>query len=87
MQHRDDKNIDSRPSATAPSAFSFSSAAEPRKHRHHPSHPTLKHRKILRGEEICARFDQVSGQSLPKRMTTGKFVYLGPSDTTLDSPL
>jgi len=87
MQHQKDKYSNSRPSATASSAVSISGSDEPRKHLHHPSHPTLKHRQILKGDEICSRFDQVSGKRPPKRLTTGKFVYLGHSDKTPESPL
>jgi hypothetical protein len=87
MQHNKDKTTDSRPSATASSAVSISTTNHEQHQLHHPSHRTLKHKQILKGTEICSRFDQMSGHSLPKRMTTGKFVYLGPSDTTPDSPL
>ncbi len=85
MQHQDDKKIASRPNATASSAVSISAKQNNQKQLRHQSHRS--HRQILRGDEICSRFDQISGQNLPKRMTTGKFVYLGPSDKTLDSPL
>jgi len=47
----------------------------------------LTPKQLLSGAVICSRFEQISGRRLPKRMTTGKFVYLGPPNRLPDSPL
>jgi hypothetical protein len=97
MQHQDDTNKRSRPSTTAPSAVSISSRTQntqdtrtnPIDHvsvNHHCRH-TLMPKQLLNSEELCSRFEQISGKGMPKRMTTGKFVYLGPTDRLPDSPL
>lgn len=48
---------------------------------------TLLPKQVLSGSEICSRFEQINGRQMPKRMTTGKFVYLGPTDQLPDSPI
>lgn len=53
----------------------------------HRSRNTPMPRQLLDGTEICSRFEEVIGKRMPKRMTTGKFVYLGPTDRLPDCPL
>ncbi len=86
MSHQKEKTDRSRQSTQAPPAVSVSSPAGEHRQTNHPCRTALTPKKILNGEEICSRFDQVSGRGLPKRMTTGKFVYLGPANRLPDSP-
>ena len=87
MQHQNDKADRSRQSTQAPPAVSVSKPLDEHCQTNHRSRNAFTPKQLLNGGEICSRFDQVSGQGLPKRMTTGKFVYLGPTDKTPDSPL
>ena len=62
-------------------------ASETHKHSNHHCRHSLTPKQLLHGADICSRFEQVCGKGAPKRMTTGKFVYLGPSDRLPDNPL
>ena len=62
-------------------------APETHKHSNHHCQHSLMPKQLLHGADICSRFEQVCGKGVPKRMTTGKFVYLGPIDRLPDSPL
>lgn len=87
MQQQDDQVKRSRQSTPAPSAVSVSSPDKNQHQSNHRCRRTQMPKQILNGADLCSRFDQISGQGLPKRMTTGKFVYLGPTDQLPDSPL
>jgi hypothetical protein len=87
MRQQDEQTNNSRQSTQAPAAVSDSSPIKNQHHPNHRSHHALSPKRILNGTDLCSRFDQISGQGLPKRMTTGKFVYLGPTDHLPDSPL
>ena len=87
MQQQDEKNTNGRQSCKAPAAVSVLDPRGEQRHSQHRCRGFLTPKKFLTGSEICSRFDQVSGQGLPKRMTTGKFVYLGPTQDLPDSPL
>lgn len=87
MQQKDEQADLSRHSTQVPAPVSASSPAKSLRHPNHRSHCALSPKQILNGTDLCSRFDQMSGQGLPKRMTTGKFVYLGPTNDLPDSPL
>lgn len=87
MQHQNEKTNNSRPSRQTPSTVSVSGQEEKQHPANHRTHRALMPKQLLNGADLCSRFDQMTGQGLPKRMTTGKFVYLGPIDRLPDSPL
>lgn len=97
MRQPEDHIKNSRPSATAPPAVSNLAPIErtqdtlsaPIDHMrvNHRSRHILMPKQLLDGTDICSRFEQMSGKRMPKRMTTGKFIYLGPTDRLPDGPL
>lgn len=87
MQQKKEQTDLSRQSNQSPSAVSVSEQNGKLHQNNHRGHHSQTPKQILNGADLCARFDQISGQGLPKRMTTGKFVYLGPTDRLPDSPL
>lgn len=97
MQQDDNPKTNSRPCNEAQSAVSISAPVE---RSQDPMSPPLNHvrvnhrsrnipmpKQLLDCADICSRFEKMSGKGIPKRMTTGKFVYLGPTDRLPDSPL
>lgn len=78
-----DKITDSSPSALLSNPSVLKTGQQKANYRFRDA---LIPKRIMSGEEICSRFEQVSGKQIPKRMTTGKFVYIGPTDKLPDSP-
>ncbi|WP_369682058.1 hypothetical protein [Malonomonas rubra] len=97
MQLDQKQILNSRLSCTARMAVSISTPKERSKDDMPPplEHGSVNHRsrnipmpkQLLDGADICSRFEKVSGKGMPKRMTTGKFVYLGSTNLLPDYPL
>lgn len=97
MPLKNEPTNNSRPSAPAPSAVAISSPNQQSDENLAAPIDQLKinrrsqyipmPKQLLNCAEIRSRFEQISGKGMPKRMTTGKFVYLGPTIPPPDNPL